>query len=77
MRIFWRFRSRFLRLEDVSSYVYGRRMPKNLHTTEVIISGLRSKLKKITGRHEVIKRVRNYGYKIEDGVWDDLFNNEV
>lgn len=72
MRIFFRFRQRFVKVEEISSYIYGRRMTRNLHTSEVILAGLHRKLKKITGRATVIQNVRNYGYQISDEIWDEL-----
>jgi len=76
MRALWRFRHQFLSLEKVSSYIYGRRMPRNLHSTEAIISRLRNKLTCLTGKHTAIKRIRNYGYRMEEEIWKDLFEEE-
>jgi len=72
LRIFWRFRRRFLSLDDLSSYAYGHRMPRNRHAAEVAVSELRGKLIGLTGVDAAISRIKNYGYRVEDGVWDEL-----
>jgi len=72
LRIFWRFRKGFLSLNDLSSYAYGRRLPHNLHASEVALCKLRRRIKRLTGVDGAIERVRNYGYQIGDRVWDEL-----
>jgi hypothetical protein len=72
LRIFWRFRRRFLSLDDLSAYAYGRRMPRNLHASEVAVYELRDKLKSLTGITAAINRIKNFGYRMEDRVWEEL-----
>ncbi|MFH1182977.1 MAG: helix-turn-helix domain-containing protein [Candidatus Moraniibacteriota bacterium] len=72
MRMLFRFRQRFVKIEEISSYVYGRRMNRNIHSSEVIISGLKQKLSKVTGRNAALNNVRNYGYRVADEVWDEI-----
>jgi len=72
MRILFRLRRRVISLEEISSYVYGRRLNKNLHATEVAIAGLRRKLSKITGRETTISNIRNCGYRIGKEVWENI-----
>jgi len=72
LRILWRFRKRFLSVGDLSSYAFGRRMPHNLHASAVAVAELRDKLSDLTGIETAINRVKNYGYRVEDRVWDEL-----
>lgn len=72
MRILWRFRRRFLTLEDISSYLYGRRMTHNLHSSEEVVWRVRRKLQRITGRSKVISNNRNFGYRVRDEVWNEI-----
>lgn len=72
MRILFRFRQRFVKVEEISSYLYGRRMNRNIHASEVTLMGLRRKLKQLTGRATVIRNVRNFGYQIPDEIWNEL-----
>jgi hypothetical protein len=72
LRIFWRFRKKFLSLDDLSCYTYGHRMPRNRHASVVAVAELRDKLSKFTGIEAAINRVKNYGYRVEDRVWDKL-----
>lgn len=72
IRMLWKFRQRFIRLEELSSYLYGRRMPKNLHASETTILELRDRLKKITGRENIINCCRKYGYRIKQDAWKDI-----
>lgn len=72
MRILWKFRQRFVRLEEVSSYLYGKRMPKNMHASETTIFELRERLRSITGREKVLNCSRNCGYRVDEEVWKDI-----
>ncbi|MBM3256479.1 MAG: helix-turn-helix domain-containing protein [Candidatus Moranbacteria bacterium] len=72
LRILWKFRHRLTSLEEISSYVYGRRFYKNLHASEVIIAGLRKKLKKLFGRRDLLNNYRSYGYHIDKDIWKDI-----
>lgn len=72
MRILWKFRNRFVKLEDLSSYIYGRKMPKNLHASETTLYELREKIKIITGRDKILKCKRNYGYQLDPDSWEDI-----
>lgn len=74
MRILFRYRQRFVNIEEISSYIYGRRMTRNIHASEVIISNLRHKLNKLSGRNSALPNVRNYGYRVADEVWEKIQN---
>lgn len=74
MRMFFRFRQRFVKIDEISSYIYGRRMNRNIHASEIIISCLKNKLRKITGRNLALRNVRNYGYRVADEVWEEIQN---
>lgn len=65
LRILWRYRNRFITLEEISSYVHGRRSRKNLHACEMVIFEMRKKLKLYTGRSDVLSYMRRFGYKAD------------
>jgi hypothetical protein len=72
LRVLWKFRHRFINLEEISSYVYGRRLNRNLHAAEVIIAGLRKKLRKIFRKENPLNNYRSYGYQVEQDIWEDI-----
>ncbi len=65
LRILWRLRHRATKLEEISSYVYGRRLGKNMHASEVIISKLKRKINYLTGQTNFIQTIKKYGYRID------------
>ena len=75
IRLLWKFRHRFVQLDELSSYLYGYKMPRNLHSSEAIISELRKKLNNYYPSGKTIERLRNYGYKINEQVWNKLFED--
>jgi|GEM_PF-1962041 len=76
IRTLYRFRRSFASLEDISSYLYGKRLTRSMHCSEVAIADLRKKLRKITGRRNVINNVRSYGYKINDKAWKEILDKQ-
>lgn len=72
VRLLFRFRKRFLKIEEISSYIYGRRLANNIHSSEAIVAGLRRKIEKITKNKPVLRSIRNYGYQLEDEIWERL-----
>lgn len=75
IRILFRFKQRFVKVEEISSYLYGKRLSKNIHASEVILAGLRQKLENLTGRATAIRNIRNYGYQIQNDVWEKIIKS--
>jgi len=76
IRILYRFRHGFASLDDISSYLYGRRLAKNMRCSEAAIADVRQKLVRITGRKNVINNVRRYGYRIDERMWEKILSDE-
>jgi len=71
LRILWKNRERYVSLEEISSYLYGRRLRNNLHSSEVIISILRKKLKNLVEKN-ILLYSRNLGYILDFSLLDSI-----
>lgn len=72
MRLLYRFRRRFVKIDEISSYIYGRRLNRNIHASEAIVANLRKKIEKLSGNKQVLRSVRNFGYHLNEEVWEKL-----
>ncbi len=64
LRLLFRSRDRFVRLEEICAYLYGRRMIKNLRASSFLIYALRKKIDRLTQTKNVMESFRKFGYRL-------------
>lgn len=65
LRLLFRLRRRFISIDEIAGYLYGRHMRKNLRSTAFLVFTLRKKLDRLTGQKNLMKNSRKFGYKVD------------
>ena len=65
LRLLFKLRKRFIPIDEISGYLYGRHMKKHLRASAFIVFALRKKLDRLTGQKNFMQNYRKFGYKVD------------
>ncbi len=71
LRLLFKMRRRAVSIDEISGYLYGRHMRKNLRASAFLIFALRKKIDRLTGRKNLIRNSRKFGYQIDFDILRD------